>query len=321
MRSLLVALGLLLVAAAPAAAGYTRLPVPPADRVALAAGQVYVSSGASLLAVSVDGQRVRPITLPRTPSMLDYVTVSSQGIAVGVFPRRSYYRAHGGPWHEVPDNYAQTVIDGARVSVLHESRFDDKHNTIELIDVRGGPRRTYKVYADRPNGVTFSGRYFSYMIRFAVIGGEKIVVRSVATGREVYRVRPGSASNWRMLSGGRLLVLTPAGGHTYRVSLASPGAPRLRGIRSLGLVNADIAVAGGEIALLHGDARALGEVALMGFDGRLRAITPLVQGLEEVEYDGRTVVFTVGSCVFAGPVPTVGAAVPPVDTSGCVREG
>src|ERR1700742_4361682 len=115
MRSLLLAVVVLALFAAPAAADYRRLPVPKADRILLAGGTLYVSSAATLIALSPDGSGMRTITLPRTPGMLDYVTASSRGLAVGVFPRRSYYRAHGGRWVEVADNYAQTTIAGARV--------------------------------------------------------------------------------------------------------------------------------------------------------------------------------------------------------------
>src|SRR5262245_63439196 len=99
MRALSLAVAVLLLAAAPAAADFTRLPVPPADRILLAGGRLYVSSGATLVTSAPDGSGMRAITLPRTPEMLDYVSASRFGLAVGVFPRRSYYRAHGGRWH------------------------------------------------------------------------------------------------------------------------------------------------------------------------------------------------------------------------------
>jgi hypothetical protein len=318
MRSLLVASMLLLVAAAPAS-GYQRLAVPKVDGMTLGGGRLYVKSGATLIAVAPDSLQRRTITLPRTPDMLDYVTVSSRGIAVGVFPRRSYYRAHGGRWHEVADHYAETQIDGSVVSILHENRYEEKRHTLDLIDLRTGRTRHQKIYAYRAVGISVSGPYFSYATNFAVQDALKLYVRSVRTARVVYQLKVGDASAWRMLPVGRLLVVQPAHDFTYRVSLASPSAPRLRRIRELGLTSADIAVAGGEIALMRGDPRALGDVALMGFDGRLRSVTPLLSGLDEVEYDGHTLAFKVGDCAFVGPPPAPGAPLEPIDTTGCLR--
>ena len=67
------------------------------------------------------------------------------------------------------------------------------------------------------------------------------------------------------------------------------------------------------IALARGDARARTEVALLGFDGRLRPVTPLLPRVGAIAFDGRTLAFSVGNCVFTGP-----AELSSVATDGCV---
>ncbi len=161
--------------------------------------------------------------------------------------------------------------------------------------------------------IAASGRYVAYVASFA--SREAISVRSLTTGREVYRVRTRRMITYRLAPGGRLVVLSfeADASNQARVMVATPGRSRLRQIRRIGLGSFDLAVTRDGVALARGDARARTEVALLGWDGKLRPITPLLPRVGAIAFDGRTVAFSVGNCVFAGP-----AELSTVATDGCV---
>jgi len=71
----------------------------------------------------------------------------------------------------------------------------------------------------------------------------------------------------------------------------------------------------GGLAVIHSLEAGRSEVVLVRTNGERRAITPPVPTIGSIAYDGTTLAFASGDCVFAGPVP---AGPPtPLDTSGC----
>ncbi len=78
---------------------------------------------------------------------------------------------------------------------------------MRVIDLRTGKRRRFAI-AREPRVIAAAGRYFAY----ATGRRDTIVVHSLDTGREVYRVMTGGYQTYRLAPGGRLVVL-PAGSH------------------------------------------------------------------------------------------------------------
>jgi hypothetical protein len=311
MRLLLLGLAVALLAATPAAADYRRLPGPKVDWFTIGGGQLLTASAGNLTAYAPDGTPT-PIALPRGEP-LQYVTASAGGLSVDMGPRVAYYRAFDGEWQRAPGPYPTVRVSGSRVTSLYHNA-DDTGGAIRIIDLRTGKDRRYRINDDRPVGGQVVGRYFAYAINWAT-GRETVIVRSVASGREVYRIRLDVATGFELLSGGRLVVVVPGKRKgRYRVNVATPARPRLRTIRELRLLGSNLGFTNDAMALVHSDSQGRGEVALMDFKGRLTPVTPVLEGIDHVAYDGRTLAFEVGDCVFTGPVQPG----TPVATEGCV---
>jgi hypothetical protein len=206
-------------------------------------------------------------------------------------------------------------VSGHRATVLNRNA-EDTAASLRIIDLRTGMARRYAIREERAAGGHVVGRYFAYMVNSAIRNRETVVVRSVATGREVYRVKAGRVVNFELLENGRVVVVRLGRDEdTYRVTVATPARPRPRVIRELPLGSPQMGFAETGTALVHG-APESAEVALLGFDGSLIPVTPPLRGLDHVVYDGRTLALEVGDCVFTGP-----AAWASPNTAGCIPSG
>jgi hypothetical protein len=309
MRTLTLALLIALLAAAPASADYRRLP-GKIDWFTLGGGELFTAAGGKLTAYAPGG-RARPISIPKG-GRLDYVTASEGSLSVSLGPDREFFRAEGRPWKRAPGRYPTVRVSGHRATVLTRNA-EDTAAAIRIFDLRTGASRRYAIREQRAGGGHVVGRYFAYIVNHAVSKRETVVVRSVATGREVYRVRAGTVVNFALLKRGRLIVVRLGRDEgSYRVTVATPARPRPRVVRELRLGSPQMGFAEDAIALVHGTPES-SEVALLGFDRSLVPVTPPLRGLDHVVYDGRTLALEVGDCVFTGP-----AAWASPNTAGCI---
>lgn len=126
----------------------------------------------------------------------------------------------------------------------------------------------------------------------------------------LYRVKPrGSNQYCALAAGGRVVVVSVSSG---RVQTATPKRPRLREIyRAEGGV-CSIATAGMRFVVQERRTPTEGRLVLLRPDRGHRAITPWmpVQG-SDLAFDGKTVVFVSGPCVYAGPIPVTTPTEPP----------
>jgi hypothetical protein len=96
---------------------------------------------------------------------------------------------------------------------------------------------------------------------------------------------------------------------------ATPRHPEPIRLAHLALHRATLAAGEDHVAVVAGHPQIAGQVTLIGLDKRRRALTPRLPRLDALEYDGRTLAFQTGNCVFAGPPRNGG-----VDTAGCFSE-
>jgi hypothetical protein len=57
----------------------------------------------------------------------------------------------------------------------------------------------------------------------------------------------------------------------------------------------------------------LAQVVVVGYDGAARAVTPPLNGIEQLDLDGGRLAFSAGRCVFAGPLPAQPVTAAPRD--------
>jgi hypothetical protein len=128
-----------------------------------------------------------------------------------------------------------------------------------------------------------------------------VVVMDVGTGAEVYRV-PAEGYEWGLAPDGRLVALQAAKGGA-RIVTATPADHTLRTIATAPLATQRFSAgpAGAIVARLA--ANGLAQLVLVGYDGSARALTPPLNGLDDVDADATHVTFNAGHCVFAGPIP------------------
>jgi hypothetical protein len=204
------------------------------------------------------------------------------------------------------------AVTGDTVVSLHRRRIE--RGRLELRDVRTGTQRRFNVAGKRVAVVTAAGRYVAYAVRFAS-PGERTIVVDMTTGRERYRVRTPRGSNaYGLAPDGRLwfVVRSPRSG---RIMTATRRRPRAHTVVRMRAHPYELAVTRDEIAVARDAGMGHSQVVLVRPDGDVHAVTPRVPTVEAVAYDGTTLAFGIGSCVFAGP-PSAGAPSPLV-LDGC----
>ncbi|MDA0172141.1 hypothetical protein OJ998_23765 [Solirubrobacter taibaiensis] len=321
MRTLGAAISLtaLLVVATPAAADYTRIAqVTPDDDVAIGGGSVVVGAtptdGTSALTLhGLDGS-VRPIAFPRPSRFVEEIQASASAMAtitqaVGGGDG-DYYGPLGGPLRRLPRTTIDIAVTGDTVVTLQRRARD--RGRLELRNVRTGKRRRIEFKGERPAIVTAAGRYAAFAVNFAT-GDETIVVVDLRTGRERYRVRKPN-STYGLAPDGRLWFVR-GDDDPGRIMTATRSRPRPRTVARTTAYQFEYAVGPRELAVARPTAAGRSEIVLVRPNGTVRVVTPPIPSVSALAYDGTTLAFGTGTCVFAGPPP---AGTPgPMTLDGC----
>lgn len=324
MRCLVGALALcaLLAAATSAAADYVRLAeVRPDDDIAVAGGAVAVGAtpegGSSNLSLyGLDGS-VRAIALPDPARFIEELPASASALAtITLSPEGGrqvgYYGALGGPLRRLARTLIDVAVTGDTVVSLHRRRVD--RGRLDVRDVRTGGLRRIDLGGRRVAVVTAAGRYAAYAVQFAS-PRETTVVVDVRTGRERYRVRtPRDSNAYGLAPDGRLWFVVRSR-RSGRIVTATPRRPRPRTVVRMRAHPYELAVTAREIAVARDAGMDRSQVVLVRPDGEVHAVTPSLPPIEALAYDGTTLAFGTGTCVFAGP-PSVGAP-SPLALDGC----
>jgi hypothetical protein len=316
-----IALCAFLLVAKPAFADYSRLAAGrPDDDVAVVGDAVAVGAtadgGSSTLALyGLDGT-VRPIALPKPARFVEELQASATALAVITLSQTggeqiAYFGASGGPLRRLPRTLIDVAVTGDIVVSLHRRSHD--RGRLELRNTRTGRLRRVDVVGTRVAIVTAAGRYAAYAVNFAS-GREATVVVDSTTGRERYRVRtPRGSTAYGLAPDGRLWFAV-SGRRSGRIVTATPTHPRPRTVVRLRAQPYELAVAAGEIAVFRAAGVGSGNVVLVRPDGRVRVVTPNLPSIGALAYDGSTLAFATGVCVFAGPLTD---APQPLVLDGC----
>lgn len=324
MRCLVGALALcaLLVVPTPAAAEYVRLAeVQPDDDVAVAGGAVAVGAtpagGSSTLSLyGLDGS-VRAIALPDPAMFVEELAASASALATITLPlsggqQMGYYGALGGPLRRLPRTMIDVAVSGDTVVSLHRRRRE--RGRLELRDVRTGTLRRIDLAGKRVAIVTAAGRYAAYAVQFAS-PRETTVVVDVRTGRERYRVHTPRGSNaYGLAPDGRLWFVVRSR-RSGRIVTATRSRPHPRTVVRMRAHPYELAVTPDEIAVARDAGIGRSQVVLVRPGGDVHAVTPSMPPIEALAYDGTTLAFGIGTCVFTGP-PSAGAP-SPLALDGC----
>jgi hypothetical protein len=281
---------------------YQRLAQGPSEDVlAVQNGRVYASgvTRTSVVGYPLTGA---PLTfeLPKKVQVVDWLVAGRRGIAAltGASPYRLYYGPPTGPLRVLKRKVVTAAIAGSKLVTL-EGAYD--REWIVTRDLRGGtPRR-----------VARPGRDLTYMLAaghyVSVHSGRALVVLDLRTGREVYRVRPRSMSAYRLAADGRIAIVD---GEFERIQTATPAQPKLRTIANVLPFSYPLAIHDDEIVFVETLSRSTGRILSLKPDGTRRALTPRMP-ISNLAYDGKTLAFISGICVFAGPPPAQVPDTPP----------
>jgi hypothetical protein len=131
----------------------------------------------------------------------------------------------------------------------------------------------------------------------AVFARGHIVVLDLATGAERYRV-PAQIVDWGLGSDGRVVVM-PVWADVETILTATPEDTGLRPLVRVDIVSPRVAVARDSIAVIRRARGGLARVVIAGLDGSVRTVTPAFARMNELAYDGTTLAFNAGLCVYA----------------------
>jgi hypothetical protein len=321
-RVVLALLIMLAVGVAPAAADYTRLAdVRPDDDIALVGDAVLVgvtpAGGASTLtAYGLDGS-ARAIALPGEPRFVEELNASDDAVVTITLPagggrQRGHFGTPEGPLRPLPRAFVDVAVTGDTVVSLHD-RGAARRGWLELRRPRGRAVRRVDLPGRQVAVVTAAGRFAAYAADFAS-NRETTIVIDLDTGRERYRVRTPQSTAYGLAPNGRLWFLS-GGRRSGRILTATPRRPRPRTVARMRLHPYELAVTRGEIAVARTSRSGRSQVVLVRPDGDRRTVTPTVPALGALAYDGTTLAFGAGHCVFAGPVPPNSPG--PLSLTGC----
>jgi hypothetical protein len=281
---------------------YQRLAQGPSEDVLAVPGGTVYASGTTRTSVMAYRPPAAPLTfaLPSRVQVVDWLVAGTNGVAAitGAYPYRLYYGPPGGPLRVLKRKVVTAAVTGSTLVTL-EGAYDR-----EWIVAR-------KLPDGKPRRVARPGRGLRYMLAaghyVSVELGKALIVLDLRTGREVYRVRPRVMSAYRLATDGRLAIVDP---EFERIQTATPARPKLRTIAKLLPFSYPLALAGDEIVFVQTLSRSTGRIVLLKPDGSRRALTPRMP-ISNLAYDGRTLAFISGTCLFAGPPTTELPATPP----------
>jgi hypothetical protein len=312
MRAWVLAAALLLAVPASAAADYRVLgEVDPYEQdIALAGGEVFAGAAAdpvrALTAYGVSGGERALVPLGRDGGVY-FVAASAQAVVAGT-ARGPWFGPPTGPLALVPDDVLGGAVAGSTVLTL-EGETDRAAIVARDLATGALPRLVTRPGKDLAD-LKAAGPYVSVVVNHEA-RNSAIVVYEIATGREVYRLAQTIDHGYDLGPDGRIVLVGGARGRVP-IRTATPAEPQLRTIARLRVLPY-IALAGDEIALAR--SRAVSQLLLLGLDGTLRRVSGPTSYVTSIAYDGSTLAFTAGHCLFAGAGPTG-----PATNDGCFDE-
>jgi hypothetical protein len=211
---------------------------------------------------------------------------------------RVFYGPRDGPLRRSKEHVVDVGLSGSMM-LSHEGRF--QREWIVARNVNGGPARRIARPGYDLSYLHAAGPHVSVRNR-----NGRIILLNWRTRREVYGVRAGNGS-YAIAADGRIVV---AGGE--RLQTASPADPHLRTIARVHAAPYALAIAGKRIVFEELLLRSTGRLVLLRPDGHSRAITPrMALGGLGLAFDGHTLAFVSGGCVYAGLIPATTPTEPP----------
>jgi outer membrane protein assembly factor BamB len=285
-----------------AAFPYQRLAQGPSEDVlAVQNGAVYATgvTRTSVMAYPLSGAALK-FELPRRVQVVDWLVAGTKGVAAitGGYPFRLYYGPPRGPLRLLRRKVVTAAVAGSKLVTL-EGPYE--REWIVTRDLSGGKARRVARPARGMSYMLAAGHYVSVSL------GKALIVLDLRTGREVYRVRPRSMSAYRLGADGRIAIVDP---EFERIQTATPTQPKLRTVANLLPFAYPLALVGDEIVFVESLSRSTGRIVSLKPGGTRRALTPRMP-ISNVAYDGKTLAFISGTCLFAGPPPAQPPDTPP----------
>lgn len=269
-------------------------------------GVVYTALRRTLTIRPIGGA-ARTITLPRGTQNVDIVRAT--GKALMVFLAGPNWRVVFGPPDGPLKRHRRAYTTTAAVTGSTLLTVERDRRWIYARDVGGGPQRRVVRPGKDLAAMVAAGDYAAVLTDF-VSRRERLAVVNVRTGRVVYRV-PSRSYTYRLSDTGRVVLIDD---EFERIRTATPADPRLRTIARVRAIS--LAVAGENTIFQERLSDSTGRLVLLTPDGRQRALTQRMPLVGKLAYDGETLVFAAGKCLFAGPVPSAEpAAGPPPDAT------
>jgi hypothetical protein len=263
---------------------------------ALDGARVYTHTNRTRVTAHPGGQRLK---LPRGTQNVSFVEATPKALLVFVMGPdwRVLYGSRGGPLkrHKRFWTVAAAVTGDRLLTVERDQRW------IYVRDVDGGPLRRLARPGRELTYLQATGNYVA-----AVSEQKRLIVVDIRTGRTVYRVPFGGY--YRLSANGRVVFIDD---EFERIRTATPRKPKLRTIARV-RTGVGLAVANNEIVFNEQLSDSTGRLVLLTPDGRRRPLTPRMRLTGQVEYDGRTLAFVAGRCLFKGPIATA-TGTPPED--------
>jgi hypothetical protein len=289
-------------------------PAPQEPNLAVQGRTVFVRSPAGVkpigaFAYSLDGGAPKQFLLTNRAQNLDVIEATPQALALQAAAAptyRVYYGPRNGPLRRLNNDVVAIGLSGSTMLSLEGRPYG--HEWIVARDVMGGPTRRIARPGFDLSYLQAAGPYVSVRDQKA-----RIIVLNWRTKREVYRVRVrGGSGAYALAADGRIVI---AGGEFERIQSASLADPHLRTIARVNAAPYALAIAGTRIIFEEVLSRSTGRLVVLRPNGHRRAISPRMPlGGSGIDFDGHTVAFVSGGCVYAGPIP---ATTPTGSPPGC----
>ena len=240
----------------------------------------------------------RRFALPRGTQVVDLVQATSKALMVFMVGPdfRVRYGPRNGPLRPHRRTYTVTaaITGSTLLTVERDQRWIYKR------DIRGGPQRRLARVGRELSYMQVAGNYVAVQTE-----QRRIVVLDVRSGRRIYSVPSGGF--YRLSANGRIVF---GGDEFERIRTATPREPKLRTIARVRA--GSFALAGDEIVFSEQLSDSTGRLVLLTPDGRQQPLTPRMRLTGDIVYDGKTLAFRAGRCVFKGPLTTA-TGTPPED--------
>jgi hypothetical protein len=299
MRSWVVAAALALALPASAAADYRVLDEaePYEAMIAVAGGEVYAGATADemkgLNAYGLDGSTRTLIPLGREG--VAAVAASPQAL-VAATSRGPWFGPPMGPLSLIPDDVTGLAVTGSTVLTL-----EGKPSSAAIVarDLATGavPKLVARPGKD-PTDLKAAGPYVSVVVNHEA-RDSTFIVYEIATGREVYRIANVRDDGYDLGPDARIVLVRGTRGRAP-IQTATPSEPQLRTIARL-RVMPYIDLAGNRMALARRGA--VSRMLLLGLDGTQEQVSGPIGGVTSLAYDGTTLAFIAGHCLYGGTGP------------------